>query len=191
MALPKKILLPQLKKLLRAKTHKTIIMTQVHRAFYAFRSFIICLALVLVCVHGSSCKAPKPLTVEKVGNVRMMKDPPFLVDVQFYNPNHYAIEMKHADVEVYMNGTHMGRMQLDTLISAPARSSFQLPVGLNIDLVSVLPNVGELLFSKTVHIKLDGSLKVGRKGVFINIPLHYEGDQVPDRLEMKLFNGMK
>ncbi len=166
-------------------------MKRTHSTFYATRSAIVCIALVLLCIYSSSCKAPKPLTVESVSNVRMMQDPPFLVDVQFHNPNKYAIQLKHADVEVFMNNAHLGQMRLDTLITAPPNSSFILPVGLKIDLNSILPNIGQLLFNKTIHIKLDGSIKAGRKGVFITIPLHYEGDQVPEKMELDLMNGFR
>jgi len=168
-------------------------MTQMHRVYYSVRFIILCIALVVVCVLGSSCSQPKALTLEKVGNVRLMptKSPPFLVNVQFYNPNRYPIQLKHADVDVYLNNSHLGTMVLDTTIIAPAKSSFQLPVGLRVDLARIIPNLAELLFDKTVHIKLDGSIKVGRKGVFINLPIHYEGDQVPDKIDIKLMDMFK
>ncbi len=168
-------------------------MTHMHRIFYSLRAIIFCIAMALLCVCGSSCSQPKALTLEKVGNVRLMptKSPPFLVNAQFYNPNRYPIQLKHADVDVYLNNSHLGTMMLDTTIVAPAKSSFQLPVGLRVDLAGILPNLAEILFNPTVHIKLEGSIKAGRKGIFINIPIHYEGDQAPDKIDVKLMDIFK
>lgn len=161
------------------------------RIFYKTRGLVTAIVLVLICAYTSACRQPKPLTLEGVGKVKVLGNPPILVDVQLHNPNKYAIDLKHADVDVYLNNVHLGTMRLDTLIVAPARSSFMLPVGMNVDLVSLIPNYGQIIFNPTIHIKLEGSLKAGRKGVFINIPIHYEGDQVPEKIEMNLFNGLK
>ena len=90
------------------------------------KSYILAAALFLLLLQ-TAC-APKALVYQSVQHLRMMplSRPPILVDVQFYNPNKYTLYLSHADVNVYIDGKHLGAMQMDTIIAAPGHGSFIL-----------------------------------------------------------------
>jgi len=135
---------------------------------------------IIICILAS-CTQPKPLVYKGVSNFSLKKadlqHPAIGMDLGFYNPNNYVLKLKYADVDVYINGNHLGKMILDTLYEIPKRDSFLMPVVLEVDTKHVFPNALQLLMSKEVDVKIEGYIKAGRKHIYINIPVEYEGKQ--------------
>ena len=102
------------------------------------------------------------------------KRPP---DINMYNPNRYGMKLKDADVDVFLNGRSLGKMQVDESCTIPRLDTFALPVMLNVDLKNVLPNALQLLISSDVEIKLSGSIKAGKNGIYKKVPVSYQGRQ--------------
>jgi len=129
----------------------------------------------------ASCRQPKELIYQNVENFSLKqadKDKAHLaMDIRLYNPNRYAMKLKSADVDVYMNGNKIGKMNAAKQCMLPARDTFSLPVTLEVELKNVLSNALQLLLNSEADIKLDGRIKAGRHGVYITIPVYYEGKQ--------------
>ena len=87
------------------------------------------------------------------------------------------MKLKQADMNVYLNGNLLGKMCFNGCYGVPALDTFSLPVTINVDMKNVLPNAFQLLVNSEVNIKLSGNVKAGRHGVFINVPVNYEGKQ--------------
>lgn len=100
-------------------------------------------------------------------------------DVEFYNPNKYPVTMKGGSVDVYANHNYFGKTTLDSTIQIPKKDTFLLPVVLKVDMNNTAIGLIQTLAAGTdsVHIKLDGSAKIGRGGIFINFPIRYDGMQ--------------
>ncbi|WP_205510912.1 LEA type 2 family protein [Longitalea arenae] len=100
-------------------------------------------------------------------------------DVEYYNPNKYPVTMKGAAVDVYVNNNFFGKTTLDSTIQIPKKDTFLLPVILKVDMNNTAMGVIQSLATGTdsVFIKLNGSAKIGRGGIFINYPIRYEGMQ--------------
>ncbi len=97
--------------------------------------------------------------------------------IKLYNPNHYGLQLKQAEVALSINGRPAGHSLLDSTIFIPSRDTFFVPVALQIDLRSLLGNALQLLIQKEASIALDGHVKV-KKGMFtFNRPFHYDGKQ--------------
>ena len=100
------------------------------------------------------------------------------MDLRLYNPNKYCINLRHADIDVYVNDAYIGKMFMvkgDYVI--PRTDTFLLPVKVDVDLKTVLPNALNLLFNKTVGIRVSGKIKAGKHGIYVSMPVHYEGKQ--------------
>ena len=137
-----------------------------------FLSFVILLA--------SSCRAPKELVYQNVENFRLKQNglqSQVSMDIKMYNPNSYCMNLKNADVDVFINGKSLGKMQVDERCAVPRLDTFLMPVILNVDLKNVLPNALQLLMNGDVNVKIAGTIKAGKHGVYKKVPVNYEGMQ--------------
>lgn len=129
----------------------------------------------------SACRPPRELVYRDVQHfsVRQAAQNKTLLsmDIRLYNPNPYAMKLKSADVDVFVNGSNLGKLTTSGQPGIIARDTFSLPVTLEVDLRKVLPNVLQLFVNSEVDIKLNGRIKAGRHGVYVNIPVTYEGRQ--------------
>ena len=127
-----------------------------------------------------SCANPKNLVYQDVKNFRIakldLKHPEIGLDIQFYNPNNFGMSLKDANIDIYINNNFIGKAVLSNIFNVPAKNTFLLPVNLSANLKNIFPSALQLAFNKDVTVKLQGSVKAGR-GVFINIPINYEGKQ--------------
>ena len=133
-----------------------------------------------------SCTRPKDIQYITQKNIRVEQhgftDTRLGLDLVYYNPNGYAIELKNADVDVYVEDRYFGHSSLDTLFQIPKLDTFTMPVWVKVDTRNVLGNALGVLGLKEVKLRLEGTAKVGRSGFFMTIPVRYEGMQ-----QIKLF----
>lgn len=129
----------------------------------------------------AGCKKPVSPTfigyenfrVEKVG----VQNTVLATDVKLYNPNAYALQLKSADIDVYLNNDFLGHSALDSLITLPARDTAYVPLRLTASARDLLSNSLKLMLNPEVRVRISGSAKAGRSGFFINVPIDYEGTQ--------------
>jgi LEA14-like dessication related protein len=98
-------------------------------------------------------------------------------DLYYFNPNGFGLQMKKADLDIYINNRFVGHALVDTMINIPKLDTFSIPVNLEVDMKSIFPNALSLLFNDEIDLKIDGTAKVGKSGLFMNIPVKYEGKQ--------------
>jgi LEA14-like dessication related protein len=129
------------------------------------------------------CAKPSGFDYLGVRNVKViqfgLKESTVGLDVEYYNPNKFPVTMKKANVDVYVNDNYFGKTTLDSTITIPKRDTFYLPVLLKVDMNTTVMQLIQALGSgqQEVKVKLDGSARVGRGGIFINYPIKYEGMQ--------------
>jgi len=97
--------------------------------------------------------------------------------IKFYNPNRFGLQLKKAEMDVFVNGKLSGHSLLDTTIFIPRKDTFYVPVSLQLDLHSLLSNALQLLLDRQVKITLDGRVRLKRDGVPFSVPFHYEANQ--------------
>jgi LEA14-like dessication related protein len=143
--------------------------------------------LLFFCCLLISCSTPKALeyrefknlTVEKLGfstsTVRM--------DIVYYNPNNFGLQLKRADLDIYLNNNYAGHATQEYQITIPKLAEFSMPVQVDVDMKNIFRNAFTGLLNKQVMVKLTGSVKVGKANVFISFPVTYEGMQ-----SYKIFN---
>lgn len=108
-----------------------------------------------------------------------LKESTVSLDVEYYNPNKFPVTMKRAEVDVYVNNNYFGNTTLDSTIQVPKRDTFLLPVLLKVNMNTTVMQLLQALGQgqQEVLVKMDGSARVGRGGIFINYPIRYEGMQ--------------
>lgn len=140
-----------------------------------------CLMLLLL-----SCAAPKAFEYRDVRNVKLDKmgfDKTTLnMELVYFNPNKFGLELKKVDAEVYIDNHYLGKMILDTNMHIPKNQEFVLPSKIAIDLKGLYKNALNLMISNEVLVSVKGTTKVGKAGMFKTVPFTYEA-----RHQMKLF----
>jgi LEA14-like dessication related protein len=78
--------------------------------------------------------------------------------VQLENPNGYRIHVKKPDVDLYLNGSYVGKGYLDSTLVLPRRSDRVHAIPLHADIV------GGNLLMMLLGSALSGQMTVGAKG---------------------------
>ena len=132
----------------------------------------------------AGCSRPEAPQYQSIENFRLQNpgwtESVVSADVKYYNPNAYTIHFKRAEMSVFINRHFVGKSVLDTLIDIPARDTFFIPVSMKLNMRDVFSNAVEVLLLHEADIKLDGFARLGRSGIYINVPIHYEGKQKID-----------
>ena len=98
-------------------------------------------------------------------------------ELYYYNPNGFGIQLKRADLDIYIDDHFAGHTLIDTLINIPKRDTFSIPVNVDVDMVSIFPNALSILLKDSIDLRIEGTAKLGKSGIFLNIPVKYQGKQ--------------
>ena len=135
----------------------------------------------LVAVALFACAKPKDLEYVDFKNLKVLKwgfvESTVGMDIAFYNPNKSNLQLKKADVDVFINNTYLGKSTLDTLVRIPARDTFLLPITMRVKTGGALTNILRIVSDSSVLIRMEGNASFGKSGVFLNYPIKYEGQQ--------------
>jgi LEA14-like dessication related protein len=96
-------------------------------------------------------------------------------DLYYYNPNNIGLQLKKAELDVYIDNKFLGHSILDTLILIPKKDTFSFPVNLEVDMKNIFPNAFSLLTKTEIELRIEGIAKVGKGGLFLNVPVKYQG----------------
>ncbi len=128
-----------------------------------------------------SCSSPKALEYKTYHNFNIEKlgfnNSAVSLDLEYYNPNNYGLQLKSTDLDIFINGNLLGHSSLDTLIRIPRRNTFSIPVKFYVNMQNAFKNAWNTLIGKEVLVRLSGKVKVGKANVFMSIPVEYESKQ--------------
>lgn len=133
---------------------------------------------LLVIIIMSSCRSIKDLEYKEVKNIKLNKvgfsSIVLGADVVYYNPNKFGVEVNHADVDIFVNDNFLGNSKQTVQTKIPRESIFILPIRIEIDNKNLLKNGLNALFNKEVTLKMKGSVRAGKAGVFKTFPIDYK-----------------
>jgi LEA14-like dessication related protein len=126
-----------------------------------------------------SCSSPKALEYRSYSNFQILtagfNSSTVSLDLQYYNPNHFGMQLRMADIDIFINDNLLGHSSLDTLIQIPRKDTFTLPIKVDVDMHNIFKNALPTLLGREVTVKAIGRVKVGKANVFISMPVNYEG----------------
>jgi LEA14-like dessication related protein len=138
---------------------------------------IVAYALLLFTVF--SCAKPQSFDYRDIRNFKVDKlgfdKSTISMDLVYFNPNNFGVQLRKVDCDVYIEDKYLGKYLLDTLMDIPKKAEFVLPSKMDVDMKNVFKNTFSVLFGKEVLIKVKGTTRVGKGGVYINVPVNYEG----------------
>ncbi len=140
-----------------------------------FKVLLSCLFVLVL----AGCGKVKDPEFRRVDNFRLknfgLQEAVIAFDVTYYNPNNFSVGVKEAQADIYMDSVYLGKFVQDSAISVNKNGEFSIPLSGAVSLQTVLKmNLGELS-QRPVLLKADGSVKVGKAGIFISKPFQYQG----------------
>jgi LEA14-like dessication related protein len=136
------------------------------------------LLLLMLVFFMTSCRAPKDLEFREFNNLSL-ENVSFLsavlkVDLVYYNPNNFGLELNRTDLDIYIDSTYLGHSNQDVQVAIPKREIFTVPLKVDLDMKNLLKNGLTSFIKKTVNVRVTGKVKVGKAGVFKSFNVDYQ-----------------
>lgn len=126
----------------------------------------------------TSCRTPKDLEFREFNNLSLEKlgfaGANLKVDLVYYNPNNFGLELNRTDLDVYVDSSLLGHSSQDIQVAIPKRDIFTVPLKIELDMKNLLKNGLTTLFKKQVNIRVVGKVKVGKAGVYKIFNVDYQ-----------------
>ena len=139
------------------------------------------LLFVLAVLFMSSCRTPQDLVFRDFNNLALDKlgfsASILKVDLIYYNPNNFGMELKRTELDIYVDSTFLGHSSQELQVAIPKRDVFTIPLKVDLDMKNLFKNGLTSLFDKTVNVRAVGTIKVGKAGVYKNFNIDYTSEQ--------------
>ena len=135
----------------------------------------------IVLFFAIGCSKPIQPTYLGYQNLRLgkvgTKSNVLMSDIKFYNPNKYALNIKEAEMDVYFNDRLLGHTSMSSVVSLPPLDTTFVPFTIQASAADILANTAQIFLNPNVRVKVQGNAKAGRGGIFVNVPINYQGTQ--------------
>ena len=129
-------------------------------------------------LFAASCRPPKDLEFREFKNLAIenigFAGTKLKVDVVYYNPNNFGLELSRTDLDIFIDSTFLGHSSQELQVKVPRRQEFSIPLKVELDMKNLLKNSLAGLLNKQVKVRVVGKVKVGKAGVYKTIDLNYE-----------------
>lgn len=136
---------------------------------------------VVLVVFQTSCHEPKSLEFREFKNLTLDKlsfaGAALKVDLVYYNPNNFGLQLNRTDLDVYVDSTFLGHSSQDIQVNISKRDVFTIPLKLDLDVKNLLKNGITSMLNKSVSVRVLGSVKVGKAGIYKSFPVDYTSTQ--------------
>lgn len=103
------------------------------------------------------------------------------IDMVYYNPNNFGVQLAEARGDVYVDNAYLGRFSLDDKVQVRKRSEFIVPAIIKVDMIGAIKNQQEILKKKEVLVRIEGMARVKKAGISREVPIGYESMQNIER----------
>jgi LEA14-like dessication related protein len=134
--------------------------------------------IVVVALSFQSCQRPKEdIVLRRVKDVvaDASSEPTLKAEAVFFNPNDASGRLRNINVDIFVNGKKVGRVEKDYKIKIPANSEFSVPleVKLNMKELGLVDTILGMIGGKKFDVKYVGKLGLTYKGIPIRVPVDY------------------
>jgi len=103
------------------------------------------------------------------------------IDLVYYNPNNFGVQLSEARGDVYIDNAYLGRFNLEDKVQVRKSSEFIVPAVVTVDMIGAIKNQQEILKKKDVLVRVEGMARIKKAGISRDISLKYEGMQNLER----------
>ena len=138
--------------------------------------------LLLAFVVG--CGRIKDPEFRRVDNFRLknfgLQEAVIGFNVTYFNPNNFAVTVKEAKADIFLDTVYLGKFVQDSVISVRKNGEFSIPLSGSVSLQTVLKLDLQEISQRQVLLKANGDVKVGKAGIYITKDFKYEGRHTLD-----------
>ena len=95
--------------------------------------------------------------------------------ITYFNPNSFGLNVKEAEADFYVDSVFIGKFRQDREVEVKKNQEFSIPLSGSIPMATALKLDLKSLATKNISIRADGSVKLGKAGVFVTKPFTYNG----------------
>jgi LEA14-like dessication related protein len=103
------------------------------------------------------------------------------IDLIYYNPNNFGVQVAEARGDVYIDNIYLGRFGLGEKVQVKKRSEFIVPAIIKLDMIGAVKNQRDLLKKKEVLVRIEGMARVKKSGLSRDVPIKFESMQNIER----------
>ena len=103
------------------------------------------------------------------------------IDLVYYNPNNFGVQLAEARGDVYIDNIYFGRLGLNEKVQVKKRSEFIVPAIIKVDMIGAVKNQRELFKKKEALVRIEGMARVTKSGLSREVPIKYERMQNIER----------
>ncbi len=92
-------------------------------------------------------------------------------ELEYNNPNKFGIDVKDADVQLFLNDKFVATADQPELSKVPANAHFIFPIVAHFNPLKILGTALGALGNKKSKLTIKGTAKVGKGGIYIKIPI--------------------
>lgn len=137
----------------------------------------------------ASCTSVKDPEFRRVENFKVkdfgLQEVTVGFQVTYFNPNKFGVTVKEAVADIYMDSVYVGKFAQDSLVEVGGNSNFSIPLSGKLTLGTALKMDLQNIGSRKIYLKADGSVKVGKAGIFVTKPFDYEGNHSLNEISFK------
>ncbi len=129
----------------------------------------------------TSCHAPKDLVFKDFNGLTVDKmsfsGAALRVNLVYYNPNNFGLQLNRTDLDIFVDSTYLGHSAQDIQVAVPKRADFSIPLKVDLDMKNLLKNGLTSFLNRNVAVRVKGSVKLGKAGVYKSFPVDYTSMQ--------------
>jgi LEA14-like dessication related protein len=131
-------------------------------------------------------KEPEFRRIENFGLKKMeLEQATIGFSVTYFNPNNSSVNVKEAVADIYLDTVYMGKFVQDKTVDVGKNSEFSIPFSGTIPLQKVLKLGLNDIARRSVQLRADGSVKVGKAGIYVTRPIQYSGHHRLDEIKLR------
>ena len=138
---------------------------------------ILGISLSILTSCGVNNKVQEP-EYRDIRNIRLINLGPLEstagVDLVYYNPNNFGVQVASARGEIYIDNNYFGRFDLDQKVQVRKRSEFILPALVKVDMIGAVKNQRDLYKKKEAEVRIEGTATVKKAGFSKVVPIRYQ-----------------
>lgn len=139
-------------------------------------NIVLFLLSIFLIFQSASCTKVKELEYKGIDKVSVqsvsLSKMSLLVNLKYYNPNAFGIDVKQTQLSLYLNNHFIGLADQPEKTQIPKQSDFIFPVVVHFDPIKALGTAFSSIFSKSNQLTIQGSAKLGKGGVYMTVPLN-------------------
>lgn len=148
----------------------------------AFIFTLLTAALFLASCGTANIKEPEYRDIREIKMIEMgILQSTAGIDLVYYNPNNFGVQLSDARGDVYVDNAFLGRFSLGDKVQVKKRSEFIVPAVIKLDMIGALKNQQDIYKKKEVLVKIDGVARVTKAGISREVPIRYQSMQNIER----------